>query len=143
NEQAKSYRLCGQQKRRRRKGLLASGRCRMAAQERRRVRCRDLPANLGVGPHRLHGAERRQGGNIRAVEVTKLGQGCANTSAPFCPPIRSNQKGRKAMKITIALPIKAKFDLGQVVSTPGALKVCSIDHLTECLARHVSGDWGV
>ena len=47
------------------------------------------------------------------------------------------------MKITIALPTKAKFDLGQVVSTPGALNACSIDHLTECLVRHVSGDWGI
>jgi len=47
------------------------------------------------------------------------------------------------MKIIIASAIKEKFDLGDVVSTPGALKACSIDHLTACLARHVSGDWGV
>jgi hypothetical protein len=46
------------------------------------------------------------------------------------------------MKITIALAVKPKFDLGQIVSTPGALEACSPEHLTACLARHASGDWG-
>jgi hypothetical protein len=47
------------------------------------------------------------------------------------------------MNITIALAVKPKFDLGQIVSTPGALESCSPEHLTVCLARHASGDWGV
>ena len=45
------------------------------------------------------------------------------------------------MKLII-IPEQRKFDLGQVVSTPGALNVCSGDYLSECLARHASGDWG-
>jgi hypothetical protein len=47
------------------------------------------------------------------------------------------------MKIIIALAGKAKFDLGQIVSTPGALEACSPERLTECLTRHACGDWGV
>ena len=35
------------------------------------------------------------------------------------------------------------FDLGQIVSTPGALEACSREYLSECLTRHVRGDWGV
>jgi hypothetical protein len=46
------------------------------------------------------------------------------------------------MKIIIAIAGKAKFDLGQIVSTPGALEACPPDHLTECLTRHACGDWG-
>jgi hypothetical protein len=49
------------------------------------------------------------------------------------------------MKNIIALAAganPAKFALGQVVSTPGALEACSPDHLAECLTRHASGDWG-
>jgi hypothetical protein len=46
------------------------------------------------------------------------------------------------MKTIIALAVKPKFDLGQIVSTPGALEACSREHLTACLARHVTGDWG-
>lgn len=34
------------------------------------------------------------------------------------------------------------FTLGQVVSTPGALKSCSRDYMLGCLARHSRGDWG-
>ena len=47
------------------------------------------------------------------------------------------------MKIAITLPTNAKFPLGQVVSTPGALRACSPQYLNECLLRHVQGDWGV
>jgi|SRR5271154_2981461 len=46
------------------------------------------------------------------------------------------------MNIIIALAGKAKFDLGQIVSTPGALEACPPEYLTACLARHASGDWG-
>jgi hypothetical protein len=35
------------------------------------------------------------------------------------------------------------FELGQIASTPGALKACSPDYLSQCLSRHVRGDWGV
>ncbi len=36
-----------------------------------------------------------------------------------------------------------KFELGQIVSTPGALESCSPEYLAECLARHARGDWGL
>jgi hypothetical protein len=36
-----------------------------------------------------------------------------------------------------------RFPLGQVVSTPGALRACPPDHLMRCLARHARADWGV
>lgn len=34
------------------------------------------------------------------------------------------------------------FELGQIVSTPGAVEACPGDYLMACLARHVRGDWG-
>jgi hypothetical protein len=34
------------------------------------------------------------------------------------------------------------FDLGQTVTTQGALSACSLDYLLLCLGRHVRGDWG-
>jgi hypothetical protein len=37
----------------------------------------------------------------------------------------------------------ALFELGRIVATLGALQVCSRDHLSTCLSRHVRGDWGV
>ena len=43
----------------------------------------------------------------------------------------------------IALAGRARFQLGQIVSTPGALEACSPEHLAECLARHARGDWGL
>jgi hypothetical protein len=36
-----------------------------------------------------------------------------------------------------------KFPLGALVATPGALDATTHEHRIECLARHVSGDWGV
>jgi hypothetical protein len=45
------------------------------------------------------------------------------------------------MKIIVATP--AHFDLGQIVSTPGALEACASARLAECLSRHARGDWGV
>lgn len=39
------------------------------------------------------------------------------------------------------LKIYAKFPLGQVVSTPGAMKYGS-EQLSICLHRHAAGDWG-
>lgn len=44
------------------------------------------------------------------------------------------------MRISMIIP--AKFPLGQIVSTPGALEACTQDYLTQCLARHAGGDWG-
>jgi hypothetical protein len=35
-----------------------------------------------------------------------------------------------------------RFELGLVVSTPGALEVCSNVQMQQCLARHLTGDWG-
>jgi hypothetical protein len=46
------------------------------------------------------------------------------------------------MKIVIVTPHRL-FELGQVVSTPGAMEACSPEHLATCLRRHASGDWGV
>lgn len=36
----------------------------------------------------------------------------------------------------------AKFPLGQLVATPGALKAIPGDEIMAALARHVVGDWG-
>jgi hypothetical protein len=36
-----------------------------------------------------------------------------------------------------------KFELGQIVATPGAMAACSSAHLAACLKRHARGDWGV
>lgn len=46
-----------------------------------------------------------------------------------------------SLRIFIITP--GRFDLGQLVATPGALDACSPAHLNACLARHVQGDWGV
>jgi hypothetical protein len=46
------------------------------------------------------------------------------------------------MKTIIALAGKAKFELGHIVCTPGALESCTPARLYECLARHACGDWG-
>jgi hypothetical protein len=35
-----------------------------------------------------------------------------------------------------------RFELGQIVSTPGALEVCSAERMLVCLERHMVGDWG-
>src|SRR6516162_5039398 len=35
------------------------------------------------------------------------------------------------------------FELGIVVATPGALEACSNLHMQKCLARHLTGDWGI
>ena len=34
------------------------------------------------------------------------------------------------------------FELGRIVSTPGALAECRGLYLLQCLKRHASGDWG-
>jgi hypothetical protein len=47
------------------------------------------------------------------------------------------------MKSPISVPNTAKFPLGRIVSTPGALEACTPEYLRECLLRHVRGDWGV
>jgi hypothetical protein len=54
---------------------------------------------------------------------------------------QTNEKGN-AMKNLIALENR-KFELGRIVSTPGALEACSQDYLLECLTRHAGGDWGL
>lgn len=35
-----------------------------------------------------------------------------------------------------------RFELGIIVSTPGALEACSNVYMQKCLARHLTGDWG-
>jgi hypothetical protein len=36
----------------------------------------------------------------------------------------------------------SKFELGQIVATPGALDTFSREELAKCLKRHSEGDWG-
>ena len=38
---------------------------------------------------------------------------------------------------------RAKFSLGQIVATQGAVSACSNQRLLACLVRHARGDWGV
>lgn len=35
-----------------------------------------------------------------------------------------------------------KFDLGQIVATPGALQMLRPEEIRVALCRHISGDWG-
>jgi hypothetical protein len=35
------------------------------------------------------------------------------------------------------------FEVGQIVSTPGAREACSPEYMRECLTRHIRGDWGI
>jgi hypothetical protein len=35
-----------------------------------------------------------------------------------------------------------RFELGQLVATPGVLEICSNVLMQKCLARHLTGDWG-
>lgn len=39
-------------------------------------------------------------------------------------------------------PPKAKFPLGRLVATPGALASMSSEEMESAIHRHVSGDWG-
>lgn len=43
----------------------------------------------------------------------------------------------------IAYPPLPHFYPGRLVATPAALDVCTAAYLSECLARHIRGDWGV
>ena len=38
--------------------------------------------------------------------------------------------------------VQPRFELGQIVCTPGALEACSTIRLQQCLIRHMTGDWG-
>ena len=46
------------------------------------------------------------------------------------------------MNAIAIIPIH-RFELGSIVTTPGALEACGHEHLMRCLARHASGDWGL
>lgn len=37
----------------------------------------------------------------------------------------------------------AKFELGRVLATPGALDSIMGERINDCLGRHQAGDWGV
>ena len=39
-------------------------------------------------------------------------------------------------------PRQPRFELGQIVSTPGALEACTPEQMSRCLARHLTADWG-
>ncbi|MCU1336680.1 MAG: type restriction endonuclease subunit [Bryobacterales bacterium] len=38
--------------------------------------------------------------------------------------------------------VQPRFELGRILTTPGALEACPAIHMQRCLARHVTGDWG-
>ena len=40
------------------------------------------------------------------------------------------------------MPPNSKFNLGQLVATPGALAEFTPEEQQRCLARHLQGDWG-
>jgi len=46
------------------------------------------------------------------------------------------------MTATIRHVAQPRFELGSIVSTPGALDACPTERMTRCLARHLCGDWG-
>ncbi len=61
------------------------------------------------------------------------------------PPIRgvTEAEGSQTMtQETKASTFAPKFQLGQIVATPGAIAACSPQHLTRCLHRHSRGDRG-
>jgi hypothetical protein len=41
-----------------------------------------------------------------------------------------------------ALDGRGRFELGRIVTTPGALRAVGHPFIGECLARHHAGDWG-
>jgi hypothetical protein len=43
---------------------------------------------------------------------------------------------------SLKIRYEPRFELGQVVATPGALEACTPDHMRRCLSRHLTGDWG-
>ncbi|MBX7208660.1 MAG: hypothetical protein K1X78_10130 [Verrucomicrobiaceae bacterium] len=46
------------------------------------------------------------------------------------------------MSVSATAPPKAKFPLGNLVSTPGALEVLTHPEIMSALSRHITGDWG-
>jgi hypothetical protein len=44
--------------------------------------------------------------------------------------------------MTTAQNDKQLFNLGQIVTTPGAKNACSSQYMWQCLKRHMCGDWG-
>jgi hypothetical protein len=73
-----------------------------------------------------------------ATPVSPTGRGAAAAA----PRNQTRRKGNPAMITIVAVPHR-KFDLGRIVSTPGAMDACSPAYLAECLARHARGDWGL
>jgi hypothetical protein len=57
---------------------------------------------------------------------------------PRAPQAKAPSEDGQVFRVPVKL-----FDLGQIVSTPGALKACSRERLRQCLALHIRGDWGV
>jgi hypothetical protein len=43
---------------------------------------------------------------------------------------------------SLKIRYEPRFELGQVVATPGALEACTPDHMRRCLSRHLTADWG-
>jgi hypothetical protein len=56
--------------------------------------------------------------------------------------VRIVAKDRDTNPSAFRVPFKL-FELGQIVSTPGALAACSRDYMGQCLTRHIRGDWGI
>src|SRR4029077_1032282 len=48
-----------------------------------------------------------------------------------------------AVRMGSTYPLRGQlFEAGAIAASPGALNLCTDEHLKACLARHVRGDWG-
>jgi hypothetical protein len=83
-----------------------------------------------------------------AARRSRVGGVTARLMAPTLlpsPPIRgvTDTEGSQTMtQETKAITFAPKFQLGQIVATPGAIAACRPERLTICLHRHSRGDWG-
>jgi hypothetical protein len=66
--------------------------------------------------------------------------GSAADVPSFAPAVGVTQT--KEATMTTASNDKQLFNLGQIVTTPGAKDACSSQYMWECLKRHMCGDWG-
>jgi hypothetical protein len=86
------------------------------------------------------------------VPPKNVAEATSATLAGCYPTFATWQKCRRAalqfnkerifMNATPKISGPARFKLGQVVATPGALEACPSHQLDRCLYRHSRGDWG-
>jgi hypothetical protein len=75
-----------------------------------------------------------------AIAISLVPRAAAHARSPYEQQQLDLQ--RQAVQETF-MSMEQKFDLGRVVTTPGALKKCGAAHIAVCMARHAFGDWGV